>query len=69
MADVADKDKFVIEPDREAAVREAILLSREGDYVVIAGKGNETTQSKNGIEYPFRDRAIASTCLQSGAII
>ena len=68
MANVTDKHKFVIEPDREVAVRKAILLSQEGDYVVIAGKGHETTQSKNGIEYPFSDRAIASACLQSGAI-
>ena len=69
MADITDKDKFVIEPDREAAIRQAILSSREGDYVVIAGKGHETTQSKNGIEYPFSDRAVAGNYLQSGAIL
>jgi UDP-N-acetylmuramoyl-L-alanyl-D-glutamate--2,6-diaminopimelate ligase len=69
MADVTHKDKFVVEPDREAAIRQAILFSHEGDYVVIAGKGHETTQSKNGIEYPFSDRAIASNYLQLGAIL
>ena len=69
MADITDKDKFVIEPDREAAIRQAILSSREGDYVIIAGKGHETTQSKNGIEYPFSDRAVAGNYLQSGAIL
>ena len=67
MADVTHRRKFEIEPDREAAIRQAILFSQEEDYVVIAGKGHETTQSKNGIEYPFSDRAIARTYLQSEA--
>lgn len=66
MADVTHKDKFEIEPDREAAIRQAILLAQENDYVVIAGKGHETTQSKNGVVSPFCDRTIATTCLQLG---
>jgi len=65
MADVIQRQKFEIEPDREVAIREAILASQENDYVVIAGKGHETTQSENGVEHPFCDRSIASSYLLS----
>lgn len=45
-------------PDREAAIREAVRLSEEGDIVLLAGKGHETYQLIEGQKVPFSERAI-----------
>ena len=47
-----------VEPDRAKAI--ALTLSRadEGDVVIIAGKGHETTQEIKGVKYPFDDREV-----------
>ncbi len=63
MADVTQSDKFEIELNRKTAIFEAISSSRENEYVVIAGKGHEITQSKNGVEYPLCDRTIVTSIL------
>lgn len=47
------------EPDRRRAIASAIALAREGDVVVIAGKGHETTQVFADEEVPFDDRIVA----------
>jgi len=48
----------VIEPDRKKAIEYALRHAQEGDIVVIAGKGHETTQEIKGVKYPFDDREI-----------
>jgi len=54
---------YVVEPDRKMAIQLAIAVSRQGDTVLIAGKGNETYQiiGKNTIS--FDDRIEAKTAL------
>ena len=47
-----------VEPDRKKAIEFALAEAREGDVVVIAGKGHETTQEIKGVKYPFDDREI-----------
>lgn len=47
-----------VEPDRKKAIEYALRHAREGDVVVIAGKGHETTQEIQGVKYPFDDREI-----------
>ena len=42
--------------DRRTAIRTAIAMAREGDVVVLAGKGHESGQYINGVTYPFSDR-------------
>ena len=37
----------------------AYQLAREGDIVLIAGKGHETHQEINGRYYPFSDIQVA----------
>lgn len=46
-------------PDRKEAIARAIELAKNGDVVLIAGKGHETTQIFNGFSMPFDDRAVA----------
>jgi UDP-N-acetylmuramoyl-L-alanyl-D-glutamate--2,6-diaminopimelate ligase len=43
--------------DRGAAIRAAVAKSREGDTVVVLGKGHETGQEIAGVVHPFDDRA------------
>ena len=45
-------------PDREQAIREAVRLCREGDFLVLAGKGHETYQLIEGERVPFSERQI-----------
>lgn len=59
-----DKTLYEIEPDREVAIKKAILLANENDTIVIAGKGHETTQEIKGHAYPFDDREKAFHFLQ-----
>ena len=51
--------RFVVEPDRRAAIRLAISEAAPGDVVVIAGKGHETYQELANGTIPFDDRRVA----------
>lgn len=53
------KKKCRIIPDRKQAISEAIMDAKEGDWVVIAGKGHEQYQIIKNVYYPFDDRKIA----------
>jgi UDP-N-acetylmuramoyl-L-alanyl-D-glutamate--2,6-diaminopimelate ligase len=52
--------KYVVEPDRRAAIRLALSDARTGDVVVIAGKGHETHQELAGRTIAFDDREVAA---------
>lgn len=49
----------LIEPDRQMAIRHAIAGAREGDLVLIAGKGHEPTQTIGAEVLDFDDREVA----------
>ena len=49
---------YTIEPDRKKAIEYALREAAEGDVVIIAGKGHETTQEIKGVKYPFDDREV-----------
>ena len=54
-----DKSRpFIIEPDRRHAIRKALSEAKEGDVVVIAGKGHETYQLIGNRTEPFDDRKV-----------
>jgi UDP-N-acetylmuramoyl-L-alanyl-D-glutamate--2,6-diaminopimelate ligase len=55
--------RWTIEVDRRAAIKAAIAAAREGDVVLIAGKGHETYQEANGERRPFSDAAEATAAL------
>lgn len=51
---------YLVEADRERAVRVALALAHPRDIVVIAGKGHEDYQEIAGVRRPFDDRALAA---------
>ena len=54
-----------VEPDRRAAIARAIESAREGDVVLIAGKGSEQGQEIAGTVHPFDDRDVARELLRT----
>ena len=54
---------YTVEIDRAKAITKAIRDAKEGDIVLIAGKGHETTQTTNGEIIEFDDRKIARAAL------
>ena len=62
-----DRGKFVVEPDRHAAIQKAIQEAGKGDFLLIAGKGHETVQIIGDKRFPFDDRKVAKAFL-SGSL-
>jgi UDP-N-acetylmuramoyl-L-alanyl-D-glutamate--2,6-diaminopimelate ligase len=62
-AGVSSACELLIEPDRAHAIVRALADAREGDIVLLAGKGHETTQEIDGQELPFSDIAHARAAL------
>jgi UDP-N-acetylmuramoyl-L-alanyl-D-glutamate--2,6-diaminopimelate ligase len=52
-----------VELDRRSAIEQALARAREGDVVVIAGKGHEQGQEIAGRVLPFDDRLVAAELL------
>ena len=53
----------IVEPDRHHAIELAIAQARQGDLVLLAGKGHEKTQAIGDRVIPFDDVAIAQQVL------
>lgn len=53
----------LVEVDRKRAIEWALEIAREGDLVVIAGKGHETGQEFADDTVPFDDRKVAADVL------
>jgi UDP-N-acetylmuramoyl-L-alanyl-D-glutamate--2,6-diaminopimelate ligase len=56
--------KYLIEPDREKAISMAIDDAREGDIVLLAGKGHENYQTLADANLPWDDRDQARRALR-----
>jgi len=67
LAGMKSPDKAVVIADRGAAIRQAILDSRAGDIILVAGKGHETCQEANGQRVPFSDEAAVRAVLEEAA--
>ena len=51
------RDDWIVELDRARAIARAVSDAREGDVIVVAGKGHEDYQEANGIRRAFSDAA------------
>ena len=56
--------KLLVEPDRERAIELALDEARSGDIVLLAGKGQETTQVLKDRVLEFDDREMARKFLR-----
>jgi UDP-N-acetylmuramoyl-L-alanyl-D-glutamate--2,6-diaminopimelate ligase len=54
---------FTVEPDRRAAIALAVAAAREGDAILLAGKGHEDYQIVGRERLPFSDREEARRAL------
>ncbi len=60
------RDDVRVQPDRRAAIDLAVSLAREGDVVLVAGKGHEQGQElAGGRKIPFDDVAVAREALRA----
>jgi UDP-N-acetylmuramoyl-L-alanyl-D-glutamate--2,6-diaminopimelate ligase len=41
--------------DRRSAIKTAVMMAREGDIILVAGKGHEKYQDINGVKHHFDD--------------
>ncbi len=53
-----DAKKTLRISDRKEAIRTAVAFAKEGDIILIAGKGHEKYQEINGVKHPFDDFEI-----------
>lgn len=58
-----ERTKSVRITDRRSAIRTAVMMAKEGDIILVAGKGHEKYQEVNGIRHHFDDREELSTLL------
>ena len=56
--------KYMVEPDRSAAIHLALKEAKDGDVVLLAGKGHEKEQILAGRTIPFDDAQIALSALR-----
>jgi UDP-N-acetylmuramoyl-L-alanyl-D-glutamate--2,6-diaminopimelate ligase len=53
--------------DRLRAIRRAIEIARDGDIVLLAGKGHETYQVRGTTSYPFDEKEIVKDLTGGGS--
>ena len=59
-----ERARVIIEPDRAAAIWQAVSMATAGDVIVVAGKGHETGQYVAGSVLPFDDRQVTAAALE-----
>ena len=57
--------EFITIPDRREAIRYVIENAKEGDCILLAGKGNEDYQEIEGVRYHMDERDIIADILKS----
>jgi UDP-N-acetylmuramoyl-L-alanyl-D-glutamate--2,6-diaminopimelate ligase len=55
--DSSEKEVYLI-PDRKKAVEKAVELAKDGDFILLAGKGHESYQLISGRRIPFSEKDI-----------
>ena len=55
--------QYVVIENRREAIRYALEMGREGDVIILAGKGNETYQDIMGVKRPFDEKVVVRELL------
>ena len=56
--------EYIMIQDRKEAIRYCILNAKDGDVIVLAGKGHEDYQEINGVKYPMDERVLIREILE-----
>ena len=59
------KGKYTVVVDRIEAIKKAIKMADKKDIIVLAGKGHEPYQEINGVKYPFDERVIVNSIINT----
>ena len=57
------KGAYTVIENRREAIRYALEIARDGDVVVLAGKGHETYQEIRGEKHPFDEKIVVKELL------
>lgn len=58
------KGKYTVIENRRDAIRHALQIGREGDIIILAGKGHETYQEIMGVKRPFDEKIVVAELLE-----
>jgi UDP-N-acetylmuramoyl-L-alanyl-D-glutamate--2,6-diaminopimelate ligase len=64
MAKGIKKENYIVQVDRETAIKEAVSIAEEGDTVIVAGTGHEDYQEINGERHHFSDKEVLSKAIR-----
>ncbi len=56
--------QYTVIENRREAIRYALNMGREGDIIVLAGKGHETYQEIMGVKRPFDEKVVVAELLK-----
>lgn len=59
--------RYLIISDRREAIKTAVMMAGEGDFVLVAGKGHETYQIIGTLKTHFDDREEVELCFEARA--
>jgi UDP-N-acetylmuramoyl-L-alanyl-D-glutamate--2,6-diaminopimelate ligase len=54
----SDRERTLCITDRRQAIKTAVTFAKQGDMILVAGKGHEDYQEIKGVKYHFDDREI-----------
>jgi UDP-N-acetylmuramoyl-L-alanyl-D-glutamate--2,6-diaminopimelate ligase len=58
-------ENYMLIPDRREAIQKAVSLAKEGDTVLIAGKGHEDYQEIKGLRHHFSDQQVLTEAINN----
>ena len=60
--------EYVTVPDRKDAIRYAILNAKDGDVIILAGKGHEDYQEIKGVKHPMDERVLIKEIIEEDQV-
>ena len=64
---LSQPDKAMVIEDRYQAIQQGLSICKQGEVLLVAGKGHETTQTDSDGAKPFHDATVIKNLLRGGA--